>query len=237
MFEEIYIATRRKESRIYSDDEVRILPEISARHRHHNEWGIRRQSAIRLIQYLQARNKPLKILEVGCGNGWLSNRMSQLSSSEVIGIDINSLEIEQAERLFTADNLHFFRGDIRDGVLGNGTFDVIVFAASLQYFPSLKEIIDTCLLHLRAQGEIHIIDTNLYKESELADARQRSFAYYQSIECSEMADHYFHHTMSELSEFNFQKLGKLPILGLFKGNAKSPFPWICVSHLTHKIES
>jgi protein-L-isoaspartate O-methyltransferase len=234
MFEEIYIATRRKESRVYSDDEVRSLPQLPARHMHSKEWGIRKQSALRLIQYLQAKNKSLQILEVGCGNGWLSNYLSQVSLSHVTGIDINIQELQQAERLFTADNLRFIGDDIRDGILEGRLFDVIVFAASLQYFPSLTEMIKTSLLHLRADGEIHIIDSKFYSESELADARERSLAYYKSIGCSEMADHYFHHTTSELSDFNYQRLDKPSVLAILKGNAKSPFPWICVSHSTLK---
>ena len=229
MFEELYIATRIKEHRLYSDDEVRSLPRLSARHLHSREWRIRSESARRLVDYLLVNNKSLKILEVGCGNGWLSNTLSKIPTSVVTGIDINEKELDQASRLFQSANLRFVRGDIRAGILNSQLFDVIVFAASLQYFPSLKSIIDACLAHLKSEGEIHIIDTQFYTKDAIAEARERSAVYYRSIGCPEMTKHYFHHAFGTLSAYNYERIRKPLALELL-GISKSPFPWICIRH-------
>ena len=68
----MYLASRKKENRIYSDEQVVQLPFIEPTHIHYHEWQVRKRSALRLIHYLEKKNKPLSILEIGCGNGWLS---------------------------------------------------------------------------------------------------------------------------------------------------------------------
>src|SRR5215213_11952226 len=88
-FEELYISIRKKEQRIYTNEEVALLPDIYPDHIHYHEWQIRKRSSERLINYLSKKNRPLKILEVGCGNGWLSARMAAVDKWEVTGIDIN----------------------------------------------------------------------------------------------------------------------------------------------------
>jgi protein-L-isoaspartate O-methyltransferase len=45
-------------------------------HRHYHEWQIRKASSNRLVKYLAKKQKILEILEVGCGNGWLSAKLS-----------------------------------------------------------------------------------------------------------------------------------------------------------------
>src|SRR5688572_8022793 len=88
-FEELYISLRNTERRIYTDDEVAQLPDIPDNHIYTQEWKIRKLSCQRLIHYLQKKNKPLRFLEVGCGNGWLAHRLSTIKNSVVKGIDIN----------------------------------------------------------------------------------------------------------------------------------------------------
>jgi hypothetical protein len=70
-FEEIYCGLRAREGRIYADEEVRQLPRVKEADPNRNEWAVRERSAKRLFHYLSSRRRSLKILEVGCGNGWL----------------------------------------------------------------------------------------------------------------------------------------------------------------------
>ncbi|NEU07713.1 methyltransferase domain-containing protein [Flavihumibacter sp. R14] len=237
MFENIYIATRRKERRVYSDDEVRVLPQISSKHEHYREWKIRSQSERRLVHYLKEKQKPLNILEVGCGNGWLSKHLSEIPLSHVTGVDVNQEELNQAERLFKAENLKFIPGDIRSGVLQDRLFDIIVLAASVQYFSSIQGILDACLLHLEPVGEIHVIDTHFYRKSEVSEARKRSEAYYKSIGSPEMAGHYFHHCLEDLSQYNYRIMKNPSVLQSIIGGVKSPFPWICLCHMKPEMIS
>ena len=228
-FEKKYIDMRWLEKRMYGDEEVLHLPAISNEHPHYREWRLRQQSCCRLINYLQKKRQPLKILEVGCGNGWLSHQLSRMPGAEVIGADINFTELQQAARVFnTAPGLQFIYGDIRSEVFEHMQFDSIVFAASIQYFPSLTEIISNTIKLLKHQGEIHILDSHFYNPDTSVSAKKRTKEYYNHLGFPEMADHYFHHCLSDLKAFNFKILYK-PFWGgnLFSHN-NNPFIWVCI---------
>src|SRR4030095_8712292 len=70
-----YLALRAKERRIYTDEELMALPSISNNHPHAKEWAVRASSARELLGYLRLKGAK-QILEVGCGNGWLSDMLS-----------------------------------------------------------------------------------------------------------------------------------------------------------------
>jgi SAM-dependent methyltransferase len=228
-FTQQYILLRSKEGRIYSDKEVANLPEINNTHRHYYEWRIRKQSSDRLIKYLAKKKKSLEILEVGCGNGWLSAKLASIPFSQVTGIDINVEELKQAKRVFCQiENLEFFMGSLQNEILNDQKFDVIVFAASIQYFPDLKKIVGESLQNLRLAGEIHIIDSHFYRENEINAARLRSCDYYQSMGFPEMQDQYFHHSLDDLRSFNCNiSYDPNSIINKLKKN-KNPFYWIII---------
>src|SRR5205085_10645097 len=134
---------------------------------HYNEWMLREESWKRLQKYLSRKMTPMKVLEVGCGNGWLSQRLSDLSGCVVTGIDINAQEINQAKRVFDhIGKLKFLQCRMNDEKLDNEEFSLIVFAASMQYFPSLQNVLREALDKLAKGGEIHIIDTAFYTRDE-----------------------------------------------------------------------
>jgi len=98
LFEKKYIVIRSLENRLCTDEELAKLPDLPAEHPHHREWEIRRRSVQRLVRYLAGRKRPLEILEVGCGNGWLTHHLAELPGTKVTGIDINFTELQQAAR-------------------------------------------------------------------------------------------------------------------------------------------
>jgi ubiquinone/menaquinone biosynthesis C-methylase UbiE len=229
LFEKNYIILRRQENRLYSDDEVALLPDISTNHIHYKEWQIRKQSCEKLISALNKKHKPLTILEVGCGNGWFSKKLSKIPNSTVTGLDINFTELEQAQKVFSdCQNLYFKYGDLRSGILNEWKFDVIVFAASIQYFPLLPEILNCAYSHLNQNGEIHIIDTPFYAENELAAARKRSAEYYSQSGLQAMEQYYFHHSLQQLQPFTPRLVYNPGLLRNRLLKNKSPFPWICI---------
>ncbi|HEY4935105.1 MAG TPA: class I SAM-dependent methyltransferase, partial [Puia sp.] len=193
-FENIYMASRKKENRVYSDEQVEHLPFIGPTHIHYDEWQARKKSSARLKNYLENKNKPLSILEVGCGNGWLSARLAALKDSEVTGTDIDKTELSQAKRVFCKlINIHFETGDIKN-IQFDKKFDIIVFAASIQYFPSFDRVVSHALSLLNQEGEIHILDSHIYHLNEIEPAKKRSQTYYHSIGFGGMAEFYFHHS-------------------------------------------
>jgi ubiquinone/menaquinone biosynthesis C-methylase UbiE len=227
-FEEMYLAIRQLEKRVYSDEEVLCLPDIDPLHVHAAEWRIRKASCVRLISYLKRKHRSLRILEVGCGNGWLSARMAEIPGADVIGLDINLAEINQASRVFVKDNLEFVYDVFNEDSFPGTKFDVIVFAASLQYFPSVKAVIDLALALLQTGGEVHIIDTHFYKPEEVAKADERSRNYCRALGYPQMSDHYFHHSIDELSGLRHHiLLNPHSIMRVL--DKRGPFHWITVN--------
>lgn len=229
LFEKKYITIRDLENRLYADDELIKLPDLPMEHPHFKEWQARKRIVNRLYRYLAGRHRALDILEVGCGNGWLSRQMAEIPGAKVIGLDINFTELQQAARVFSDDpNLSFVHGDIRTGMLDGRRFDSIIFAASIEYFPSLKKIMHTCMTYLKPGGEIHLIDTRFYKPAELERAKKTTLAYYSSFGYPEMADYHYHYSLQDLKSFYYTILhNPYAIRNRFVKN-KNANHWICI---------
>jgi ubiquinone/menaquinone biosynthesis C-methylase UbiE len=230
-FDQLYFRLRQKEGRIYTDADVATLPFIYTSHPHYNEWVIRKHSQKALLSYIKNKKTFANILEVGCGNGWLSAGIAKAIDAEVTGLDINTYELEQAKRVFKhIPNLNFINRNLQSGSLKNEKFDMILFAASIQYFPSPKQIMQIAMEHLTLQGEVHIMDSPFYQIQEIPAARQRTKEYYKALGFEAMAGHYYHHHLAELENFQYKILhhpnswkNKLAI-------KKNPFYWIVVKN-------
>lgn len=229
-FQSKYIALRKYENRVVSDTELLVLPETANTHPHHSEWLIRKKSAAKLKEYLLNKKKSLKILEIGCGNGWLSNLLAKIPGTTVVGTDVNSIELQQAKTVFgNQSNLQFIEADIRQGAFKETEFDIIIFAASIQYFFPLREILQSAFALLATKGEIHIIDSHFYNKEELENARTNSKLYFTNVGFPEMILHYFHHSWEDLKNHTYKLLyNPAAILNKFKSQ-KNPFPWICIT--------
>jgi ubiquinone/menaquinone biosynthesis C-methylase UbiE len=229
-FEKIYIEVRKKENRIYSDHEVLNLPRVTTGNPHFKEWKLRKITSDRFISYLIRYENDIKVLDVGCGNGWFSSLMAKNYSSEVYGVDVNKFEIEQAARVFKFQNLYFIYGNLLDKIFPEKLFDIITLNASTQYFKDLNSLLNKLLSLITDNGEIHLLDTPFYNYTELAGARERTAAYYKSLGYLEMAKYYFHRSYEQLEKFNYSIMFnpnsfKVRIKKIL--NAKdSPFPWI-----------
>ncbi|MDO1451006.1 class I SAM-dependent methyltransferase [Rhodocytophaga aerolata] len=69
---------------------------------------------------------PVRILEIGCGIGDISWRMSRWwPDAEIVGLDISSRSIEMATKLFASSKLKFIEGTLDKGKL-SGKFDLIL---------------------------------------------------------------------------------------------------------------
>jgi 2-polyprenyl-3-methyl-5-hydroxy-6-metoxy-1,4-benzoquinol methylase len=224
--EQTYLELREKEGRIYNDEQVRRLPEIPPNHPLAFEWKVRKRSSEKLLKYLDSKNQSLRILEIGCGNGWLSHAMSKIKDADVTGVDINIPELEQAARVFkNQKNLQFGYADIFETSFEN-RFDIIVIASAIQYFPSPVKSIDRLLGMINKNGEIHILDSPLYKsEKESGEAHERSAAYFRKQGASSMSQYYFHHSRLFLKRYNF-RLIKPSLLDWMRFSAS--FPWVII---------
>ncbi len=97
--ENVYLQVRKKEGRFYPDSIVRSLPVIDKNHPLKKEWKLREISCNKLLKYISTKAVE-NILEVGCGNGWLSSKISKKCGCFVAGVDVNREELKQAARVF-----------------------------------------------------------------------------------------------------------------------------------------
>lgn len=227
-----YLRVREREGRLYPDAAVRQLPVVAHSDPLHGEWRQRADSAARLTAYLARRPRPLSVLEVGCGNGWLAHRLAQVPDSQVIGLDANETELGQARRVFAERaNVRFVLGDVRCVVPPAERWDVIVLASVIQYVPDLPGLLRRLAGWLRPGGELHLLDSPLYGPDELAGARARTQDHYAALGVPEMAAFYRHHTWRELDGFPAEVLyrpSSVPtrLQRRLLGRPRSPFPWI-----------
>lgn len=83
--------------------------------------------ALAVINHLSLREP--RILEVGCGTGWLSERLCKVG--KVTGIDLSPKAIDIARRRNAS--AEFIAGDFYDHDFGNTLFDLVVCAETLFY--------------------------------------------------------------------------------------------------------
>src|SRR3989338_3570385 len=130
-FEAEYRLLRTKEQRVHDDAFVRQLPLVPKTHPHAREWNMRRKTQERFCAFLATKNKP-SVVDIGCGNGWFTARMAPFTS-EIIGVDVGTEELEQAARCFGNELIKFVCCNDLE-LLPEAQFDCITFNASIQYF-------------------------------------------------------------------------------------------------------
>lgn len=231
-FESVYLKVRDSEKRIYSDDEIKKLPFASDINPHKQEWIKRSKAYLRFNKYLESKKENLNILDLGCGNGWFCGQLAQSFNQNFYCADVNLTELKQGKRTFNSEKLIFIYADIFTSKIPESFFDMIIINAAVQYFCDSKKLMKKLLSLINEYGEIHIIDSPFYSDNEVNDARERTSAYYSSLNFPEMKERYFHHTYEELWEFNTKILynpasPRQKIKRLFLSN-DSPFPWIVI---------
>lgn len=232
-FEKEYLDVRKKEHRVYPDETVAKLPHVPVDHPLAHEWKLRTASSELLINYLKKSPKK-RLLEIGCGNGWLSHQLAESLGIEVTGQDINENELTQAARVFRNlhDRLTFIYADVFEPAMPFNYFDCIVLASSIQYFQDLPVLIQRCKKLLTVSGEIHILDSPLYSPAGIADARHRTEAYFTSLGYPEMKTFYYHHSKNDLMSFNptflFDPSQSIERLKKLVGLKQPAFPWVMI---------
>lgn len=157
--------------------------------------------------------------------------MATIKDSKVDAIDLNFVELEQAARVFDKEDLSFFYCDILNDKISSRKYDVIVLAASIQYFPDTEFLLYKLMESLEKDGEIHSIDSHFYTQKTVLEARQRTVDYYSKIGFSPMKSYYFHPTFEQLNGFSYCILNRFPgyrIISLFQPKSYLYFPWIKV---------
>ena len=81
--------------------------------------------------------KPSRILEIGCGEGWLGEEI-QPFVDEYVGVDLSKSRIQRArKRLIKAD---LIQGNILDISFKRASFDMVIAWDSLHHFPDIDAL-------------------------------------------------------------------------------------------------
>lgn len=232
-FAKVYATVRKAEGWDYEEATLKLLPQVDKHDPLYNFWKSRIVSTQFLIAYLKKKINHHSILDVGCGNGWLTHLLaSQFAETKFFGIDIFKEELDKAANVFQLSNLHWIYGDISENLFQPKSFNTILLCASAQYFSDFKNLITQLQNYLDEEGEIIIIDTPFYSESEFIKAKERTRAYYNQLHFPEMRKHYHHRRYSEIKNFNFKILYKLKwqnrLTHLVSGKAIMQFPVIVI---------
>ena len=114
---------------------------------------IQKRMAERLITFVQNK-QPKKILEIGCGTGFLTQLINkEFKFESFMAIDI----VKDCEQYIKniSSNIIFTPADIEEFITSNNeTYDLIISNASLQWVNNFEEVINTLKTFLNPNGEL-----------------------------------------------------------------------------------
>jgi SAM-dependent methyltransferase len=170
-----YETIRRAERRgSRSADYYRALPFRDLTGRYAEDWHIRARSFQALAHNVLTRlqnplERSLKILDLGAGNGWLSNRLAA-QGDRVLAVDLSVNEEDGLgawkyyEHSFTPVQAEFNRLPVMDRFA-----DAVIFNSSFHYSENYAETLREALRVVTPDGRIIILDTPVYRRSQTGD--------------------------------------------------------------------
>jgi len=164
-----YESVRRLEGRGSPDaDYYRALPFKDLSSKFSRDWAIRARSFNALVKKLltpvQALlQRPLKILDLGAGNGWLSNRLAA-QGDRALAVDLLVNELDglgawkNYQHQFTPIQAEFNHLPLMDSFA-----DVAIFNSSFHYSENYVETLNEALRVVGEEGAVVIMDTPIYR--------------------------------------------------------------------------
>ena len=149
------------------------------------DWQIRAASCrVFLRQVLAPLEKagahPLRILDLGAGNGWLSNRLAA-RGHQVVAVDLATNDFDGLgcfrfyETTFVPVQAEFDRLPFMDR-----SVDLVLFNASLHYSTCYENTLAESLRVLDAGGQLIVLDTPFYRDrtsgEKMVQERQTQFS-------------------------------------------------------------
>ena len=105
--------------------------------------------------------KQTRLLDLGCGTGWLVRTASELCSGEgrFVGIDASPRMIERAKSNSTANNaVEFYLGSADTLPFEDNSFDVVTCTNSFHHYPKPIDALLEARRIMRQGGRIYILD-------------------------------------------------------------------------------
>jgi len=111
-------------------------------------------------------DKSFTFLDIGCGNGWVVRKISQLSNcKKAIGIDKSRTMIKKAKEKKTSEKEAYFTTDLESWKY-TGKFDVVFSMEALYYSVPMEPALKKVYKLLKKQGTFYC-GTDFYKDNKL----------------------------------------------------------------------
>lgn len=169
-FSHEYQTVRQAEGRGANDPAYyRSLPFADLSGRFVADWHIRaisfRVFVQRVLQPLEKQlARPLCVVDLGAGNGWLSNRLAERGHRPVaVDLQINALDGLGTHQFYE----HSFcpvQAEFDRLPWANSQFDLVVYNASLHYSENYETTLQEALRLLQPSGLVIILDSPIYRE-------------------------------------------------------------------------
>jgi hypothetical protein len=219
-FEMAYVESQKRWNGLPADSEGGEYGDTGFRSRRQNEWKPEKRSWNKLVTYLEGKKQSLKVLQIGSDKGPPAHELSKMAGMKMIVVDINFSELEPVSRLFSHPlDLGFIYDDIRSEIFSDLKFDIVVFLASIQYFPCVRQMVDAVLEQLNPGGEIHVVGTKFYTSRDAIRPGSPGTAGYG-----------FRHGLHEFYPYPHRLLyNPLSVRNKLFRNT-DPFPWVCIKN-------
>lgn len=169
-FSDVYDQVRRAEGWGSEDQEYyRKLPYKDLTHRHSQIWKMRSRSWTLFIQRVlvpleRNRRRPLRIFDIGAGNGWASYRMAERGHM-VCAIDIRDDDLDgigTRHGLWKPVRVTRVLADMNHLPFPDGAADLVLYNASLHYANDYRATLEEGLRVLAGDGRLVVLDTPWY---------------------------------------------------------------------------
>jgi SAM-dependent methyltransferase len=96
--------------------------------------------------------KGAKVLDLGCGFGWLCRWARESGAEQVLGIDVSSNMMAKAQEFPKDPSITYLQADLETLKLQPITYDVVVSSLALHYLKNLSELVAQVYERLKPGG-------------------------------------------------------------------------------------
>lgn len=177
-FIEQYAHVRRTEGRGSDNaDYYRALPYADLSGRNSGQWKIRARTFDHFLRRVMVPmenqlRRPLDLLDLGAGNGWLSWRLAK-RGHRIAAIDIFMDDRDGLGAIRKYASLRTVGADFDVLPFESTAFDAIIYNASLHYSSNYSRTLAEARRCLRPHGQIVILDSPLYATAEHGERMRR----------------------------------------------------------------
>lgn len=159
----------------------RGLPEVARGDPQHAVWRIRQQSFRHLWRRVLPRlGRPLRVLDLGAGNGWLSHRLTLLGNVCVAVDWLDDPDDGLGAALHYPTTFTRLQADFDNLPVVAAQFDAVIFNASLHYSANPSATLRSARKALVSGGALVVMDSPVFVSAadgrRMVAERQQSFA-------------------------------------------------------------